>query len=185
MIWNRFLMCIMLCCTIPALAQTPGLEVAVKRVKIADMVVFDVTATGAVKASPEAVWKVLTNYEGMPGFVPDLHTSRVLSRTGDEAIVEQFGVARFLFMRRDIHLIVLVREQAPTRIDISLVTGDMKYYKCRWELIPMPETGGTRIVYSGELAPKFYVPGMIGANIVRADVERMMQAVLARLDQEP
>ncbi len=70
-----------------------------------------------------------------------------------------------------------------TAIDIGLVTGDMRVYNCRWELIPMPETGGTRVVYTGTLAPKFYVPGMLGANFIRGDIEHMMTAVLFRLDR--
>jgi hypothetical protein len=68
-------------------------------------------------------------------------------------------------------------------IDIHLVTGDMKVYRCRWEIVPVPETGGTRINYSGKMVPKFYVPGMLGSNIVRRDIERMMGAVLERLDR--
>jgi hypothetical protein len=59
----------------------------------------------------------------------------------------------------------------------------MKHYESRWELIPMPETGGTRIVYSGKMAPNFYVPGLLGTNIIRGDIERMMNAVLARIDK--
>ncbi len=59
----------------------------------------------------------------------------------------------------------------------------MKVYNCRWEMIPVPETGGTRIVYTGKIVPKFYVPGMLGANLIRSDIERMMAAVLERLDR--
>jgi hypothetical protein len=33
-------------------------------------------------------------------------------------------------------------------IDISLISGDMKHYESRWELVPVPETGGTSIVYT-------------------------------------
>jgi len=68
-------------------------------------------------------------------------------------------------------------------IDIALVSGDMKHYESHWELIPVPETGGTRVVYSGRLMPNFYVPGILGAKMVRGDIERMMGAVLARLDR--
>ncbi|UUZ51735.1 hypothetical protein LP420_19465 [Massilia sp. B-10] len=93
------------------------------------------------------------------------------------------GRARFLFFSREIHLVVQVTEEPSSAIDINLVTGDMKVYRCRWEITPMPETGGTRISYSGKMVPKFYVPGMLGSNIVRGDIERMMGAVLERLDR--
>ncbi len=179
----RLLMCVLLVCAAPAMAQPAPLEVAVKRVQAGDHYVFEVNASGEVRASPAAVWKILTNYDTMNEYVPDLQTSKVLSRVGNRAIVEQFGVARFLFIRRNIHLVVQVDEEPMTAIGIGLVTGDMKVYNCRWEMVPVPETGGTRIVYSGKLVPKFYVPGMLGANIIRSDIERMMAAVLERLDR--
>ncbi len=165
-----------------AMAQASNPDVLVKRVDAAGAQVFEVVASGAVKASPEAVWKVLTNYEAMPEFVPDLEKTKVLSRTGNRAIIEQSGVARFLFLSRPIHLVVQVAEEPMSTIDISLVSGDMKVYHCRWELTPLPD-GGTRIAYSGKLVPKFYVPGMLGSNLIRRDIERMMAAVLERLDQ--
>ena len=175
----------MLVITLPAVAQPLRAEVAVKRVDLDGEHVFDVTATGTVKASPAAVWKILTDYERMPEFVPDLERTKVLSRAGNRATVEQYGVARFLFFSRPIHLVVQVEEEPMSAIGISLVTGDMKVYRCRWEMTPIPETGGTRISYNGKMVPKFYVPGMLGSNIVRRDIERMMKAVLERLDQPP
>ncbi|QPI51563.1 SRPBCC family protein [Massilia antarctica] len=178
----RILFCCFLAYSAPVLAQS-RLEVTVRRVDLADQHMFEVGSSGEVRAAPAAVWKVLTNYDRMADFVPDLKTSKVLSRTGNKAIIEQFGVASFLFIRRDIHLIVQATEEAMTSIDIGLITGDMRVYQCRWELIPVPETGGTRIVYSGKLVPKFYVPGMLGANIIRSDIEHMMKAVLARLER--
>ncbi|MES2322189.1 MAG: SRPBCC family protein [Pseudomonadota bacterium] len=180
---SRFLFWLLFCCAMPAMAQLPKLEVAVKRVDVGGQHVFEVNASGAVNAPPAAVWKVLTDYDRMAEFVPDMKATRVLSRNGNKAVVEQFGVARFLFFTRSIHLVVSVLEEPISSIDIGLVTGDMKVYSCRWELVPVPETGGTRIVYTGKLVPKFYVPGMLGANIIRSDIERMMKAVLERLDR--
>lgn len=165
-----------------AMAQSPKSEVVVKRVNTNGEQVFEVTASGSVKAAPEAVWKVLTDYERMPEFVPDLEKTKVVSRTGNRVIIEQSGVARFLFLSRAIHLIVQAAEEPLTSIDISLVTGDMKVYSCRWQMTALPE-GGTRIDYSGKMVPKFYVPGMLGSNIIRRDIERMMSAVLQRLDR--
>lgn len=169
----------------PAMAQLPKLEVAVKRADAGKDIGFEVTASGTVRASPAEVWKVLTDYESMPDYVPDLESSKVVSRSGNRVIVEQFGIARFLFFQRPIHLVVQVREEAMSQIDIGLVTGDMKTYACRWELAPVPDTGGTHITYTGKLVPKFYVPAMLGTKIIRADIERMMHAVLERLDQAP
>jgi ribosome-associated toxin RatA of RatAB toxin-antitoxin module len=181
----RLLLLLMLSFSLPAFAAVDkALEVTVKRVDSEDDgKVYQISASGAVQAAPAAVWKILTDYERMHEFVPDMRASRVLARVGGKVVVEQFGTAHVLFIKRDIHLIVQVTETPMSVIDIALVTGDMKVYHCRWELVPVPETGGTRIVYSGTLVPKFYVPGMLGANFIRSDIERMMAAVLTRLDR--
>jgi len=180
----RLVLCLLLVCAPPAMAQLSKLEVTVKRVDVGDMHVFEVVSSGEVHAAPAAVWKILTNYERMPEFVPDLKTTKVLSRSGNRAVIEQYGTARFLFLRRAIQLVVQATEEPMSAIDINLVSGDMKVYNCRWELVPT-ETGGTRILYTGKLVPKFYVPGMLGANIIRSDIERMMHAVLERLEKPP
>jgi ribosome-associated toxin RatA of RatAB toxin-antitoxin module len=189
---TRLFFCLLFVCATPVMAQgqkldpakpdLPKLDVSVRRVEQDSMHVYEVDATGTVQAPPAIVWKVLTTYERMDEFVPDLESCKVLSRNGNEVIVEQFGTARFLFMSRSIHLIVRATETPMTSIDIALISGDMKHYESHWELIPVPETGGTRIVYSGKLAPNFYVPGILGAKMIRGDIERMMGAVLTRLD---
>jgi len=171
----------------PLLAQgpkveLPKLEVAVTRVTQDALHLYEVDASGTVQAPLAAVWKTLTTYERMNEFVPDMASCRVLSRNGNEVIIEQFGTARFLFMSKSIHLVVRATETPMQSIDIALISGDMKHYESRWELFPLPE-GGTRVVYTGRLVPNFYVPGLLGTNIIRGDIERMMGAVLARIDR--
>jgi ribosome-associated toxin RatA of RatAB toxin-antitoxin module len=179
----RFFLCLLLACCLPAMAQQPGLEVGVQRHNTDMGNVYEVNAQGDVAAAPAAVWRVLTDYERMPEYVPDLHTTKVLSRSGEQVVLEQTGTAHLLFFRRAIHLIVQVREQPMAQLDVSLLEGDMKVYQCTWRLIPIPDTGGTRVLYSGKMAPKFYVPGMLGSNMIRSDIEKMLAAVLARLDR--
>ena len=178
----RALFCLMLVCAMPAMALPALPEVTVRRVASGGDQVFEVAASGTVKASPAHVWKVLTDYEAMPEFVPDLTKNKVTSRSGNRAVIEQAGVARFLFLKRQINLVVQAAEEPMSAIDISLIEGDMKVYACRWELTALPD-GGTRITYTGKMVPKFYVPGMLGSNIISRDIERMMKAVLERLDQ--
>ena len=186
---RALLFCLLVACAVPAMPQAPGIEparpeVSVRRVTQDEMHMYEVDASGSVQAAPATVWKILTTYDRMNEFVPDLASCRVLSRNGNEAIVEQFGTARFLFMSKAIHLVVRAVENPMTSIDITLVSGDMKHYESRWELYPMPETGGTRIVYRGRLMPNFYVPGILGSTMIRSDIERMMRAVLTRIDSK-
>ena len=168
----RFLVFLLLGVTAPVMAQAPKLElpkleVSVNRVDQDGQHMYEVDATGTVAAPLPKVWRILTGYDRMAEFVPDMESSKVLSRNGGEVIIEQFGVARFLFMSRTIHLIVRAVEQPMSSIDISLISGDMKHYESRWELVPVPETGGTKIIYHGKLLPNFYVPSLLGSKMVR------------------
>jgi len=191
---TRLFLCLLLLCAVtsstPALAQTPRLEapklkVDVRRIEIDGQRMYEVDASGTVQAPPASVWKTLTTYERMSEFVPDMSSCRVLSRNGNEVIIEQQGVARFLFMNHAIHLVVRATETPLSSINIDLISGDMRHYEASWNLYPIPETGGTRIVFNSRLMPGFYVPGMLGPTMIRGDVERMMNAVLARIDSPP
>jgi ribosome-associated toxin RatA of RatAB toxin-antitoxin module len=179
----RLIFPLLLAFCLPAMAQEPAVTLTVERVDAEEGQVYQIEAQGEVAAPPATVWRILTDYNRMAEFVPDLRSARVISRSGDQAVVEQFGSAHMLFFRRDIHLVVKVREQPMTQIDVSLLDGDMKVYRCSWQLIPVAATGGTRVVYRGTMAPKFYVPGMFGTKFIRSDVDRMLRAVLARLDR--
>ena len=187
---KRLFLCLLMLCAVPATALAQAirldkLKVEVKRIEVDGQRMYEVDASGSVQAPPASVWKTLTTYERMHEFVPDLSSCRVLSRNGNEVIIEQQGMARFLFMNHAIRLVVRATETPFTAIDIALISGDMRHYESRWNLYPIPETGGTRIVFSSRLMPGFYVPGMLGTTMIRGDIERMMGAVMARIDSQP
>ena len=170
----------------PATAQpdAPRFELKVERVAGTDGdQVYRIASNGTVAATPAVVWRILTDYNHLADYLPNLDSTRVVSRNGDTVIVEQLGTARFLFFSRAIRLVVQVRERAPDRIDISLIDGDMKVYRASWELIPLAGATGTRLVYTATIVPKFDVPGIVGTDAVRKDIGRMMAAVLLRLDR--
>jgi len=186
----RYFLCLLMLCCAPMLtgmahADTAKLKVGVRRIEIDTQRMYEVSANAVVQAAPAAVWKTLTSYERMTEFVPDLSACRVLSRNGNEVVIEQQGMARFLFMSNPIHLVVRALEKPMTSIDIDLISGDMRHYEARWTLTPMPDTGGTRILFSSRLIPGFYVPGMLGTTMIKGDIERMMSAVMARIDNPP
>ena len=186
---KRLFLCLLVLCAVPATALAQAirldkLKVEVKRIEVDAQRMYEVNANAVVQAAPAVVWKTLTGYERMSEFVPDLSSCRVLSRNGNEVIIEQQGMARFLFMNHAIRLVVRATETPLTAIDIALISGDMRHYESRWNLYPIPETGGTRIVFSSRLMPGFYVPGMLGTTMIRGDIERMMAAVLARIDSQ-
>lgn len=171
----------------PAAAQpgAPRFELTVERIDGAGGdKVYQIASSGTVAAAPAVVWRILTDYNHLADYLPNLKSARVVSRDGDRVIVEQLGTARFLFFSQPIRLVVQAHERAPDRIDISLIDGDMKIYRATWELKPLAGAPGTRLVYNATIAPKFDVPGIVGTDVVRADIAEMMAAVLVRLERQ-
>ncbi len=147
--------------------------------------VFEVHASSVVRASLRQAWGVLTDYERLPEFVPDLVSSQLISRTRCEAIIEQRSKAGFLFLSRPVHLKLRIVEQPFSSIDVSLLAGDMKHYSARWELEPVSQHGleGTRISFASTLEPDFFMPPLIGATIVQVNVRKMVEAVATQIER--
>ena len=158
-----------------------GIEVSVQRLRQEGCALFEIRVSGLARATPQASWQVLTGYDRLQEFVPGLLSSKLLSRTGQEAILEQEGIAGFLFLQQTIHLVVRVIEQPFSTLDISLISGDMKYYASHWELVPAAQGSATRISYFGSMVPDFFVPPLLGSAIMQADVRKMMTAVIAEI----
>ena len=168
---------------LPAQDERPdsGIAVSVQRLRQQGRALFEIRVSGMAHATPQASWQVLTGYGRLQEFVPGLLSSTLLSRSGPEVILEQEGVAGFLFLRQTIHLVVRVIEQPFSTLDISLISGDMKHYSSHWELQPAAQGSATRISYFGSMVPDFYVPPLLGSVIMRADVRQMMTAVVAEI----
>lgn len=145
---------------------------------------YQVTSSAMVDAPPAAVWRLLTDYDHLADYLPNLKSVRVVSRDGDTVILDQVGTARFLFFSQSIRLRVLVQERAPDQIDISLIEGDMKVFRASWKLSPLAGAAGTRLDYQANIVPKFDVPGVVGTSVVKKDIARMMTAVLMRLERQ-
>jgi ribosome-associated toxin RatA of RatAB toxin-antitoxin module len=186
---NRLLLrCLLL--IVPLLSATPALaestdaspQIEVKLYQVDGQPTFEVSASLTVNATQEHSWKVLTGYDRLAQFVPNLSDSHVVARDGNRVIVQQTGYAKFLFIRQPVELRLQVTEQAMQRIDIHRLGGNMVSYEAHWELQPLPENR-TRIAYSGIIAPDFYVPSLFGPALMRSDLRSMLEAVRSEIEK--
>ncbi|MGZ3158483.1 MAG: SRPBCC family protein, partial [Burkholderiaceae bacterium] len=127
---------------------------------------YELQATGVVHATPQQTWKKLTSYDDMHAYVPNLASAKLISHIGQESTIEQKWVKRVLFFTHTVNLVVRATEYPINRIDISLVSGEMKKYSATWELTPIGPDGmnGTRISYHGKIEPDSYLPSFFGTS---------------------
>lgn len=122
---------------------------------------------------------VLTDYERIPRFMPDVRTSRVLERQAGRAVVEQEAVARVLFFSRQVRLVLEVQED-PGTIRFSDRSGhSFTRYEGQWTLCE--QDGHVRIGYELLAHPSFDVPEFILTRLLKRDAMRMIQALRAEI----
>jgi carbon monoxide dehydrogenase subunit G len=133
-----------------------------------------------VAASPEAVWRVLTDYERLPEFIPDLERCRLLQDSLSIRQVEQVGVAGWLFFKIHARVVLRVQERAFSRIEFCTIGGDFDVFEGWWSLLP--ENGGraTMLKYQIDVQPSFHYPGFLTKFLVRRGLRTRLLALQVR-----
>jgi len=161
------------------------IDASAMRARRGGMAFFEVRAAGIARATPQQAWQVLTDYERLDEFVPDLVSSKVLARGRNEATIEQHSRTGFLFLSLAVRMVVHIAERPPHALDAERLSGDMRHYEAHWTLEPIRHDGGqgTRITFHGELEPDFPLPPLLGDAIVQANVKQMVEAVIAEIER--
>jgi ribosome-associated toxin RatA of RatAB toxin-antitoxin module len=171
---------LLLACAAAFAAQAPAAEVAVHVARSGDA--FQVDASAEFDGTVSRAWQVLTDYGRFAEFVPDLSSSRVLSREGNRAVVEQKGEARVLFFSFPIDVRLVVTEHPRERIVSQAVAGNFREMRGTYSL----EAGQGRVMvrYAGRLVPDFFVPPVVGTLALRRNVEATFRALVGEMERQ-
>lgn len=158
---------------------------AASRVRKNGQSFFEVQAAGIARATLQQAWNVLTDYERLDEFVPDLVSSKILSRDTNEAIIEQKSQTAVLFLVHTVRMVVRIEEQPYSMLNVERLSGDMRHYRARWELEPVAQPGddGTRIALLGAMEPDFPLPPIVGDALIQANVKSMVEAVIREIER--
>lgn len=143
---------------------------------------YHVTAEFTVPSPPAAVAAVLTDFERIPEFMPDVKSSRVLSRSDAGLVVEQEAIANFMMFSKRMHLVLDVSEDGGTIRFRDRCGKSFTSYKGAWHLIA---TGGhTAVSYQLSAKPAFEVPRFVLKRLLKRDavamIERLRMEIAAR-----
>ncbi len=161
------------------LTPAQAAEVAVNVSRNGDA--FHVEASAEFDGTVARTWQVLTDYGRLAEFVPDLQTSRVVSRDGNQAVVEQKGEARVLFFSYPIDVRLAITEYPHERVVSRAVSGNFREMHSAYSL----EVGQGRVVlrYTGRMVPDFYVPPLIGTLALTHNVETSFRALVDEIER--
>ena len=129
-----------------------------------------------VPVDVRSAWAVLTDYDRLAGFVPDMHESRVVSKPGQPHRVFQRGEKSWLILDAPFEVLMQMDETPPSRIAFHQLAGTLKDMHGEWRLLPLK--GGVRIAYYAQMEPGLLSPRAPGDSVlIQADIERMLEAI--------
>lgn len=139
-----------------------------------------VTAFADMEADPRTVWNVISDYDHLADFIPDMRSSRVIRRDGDQVLIEQTGELSFLIFRQPIEVRLAVTESPPRRIVAHAVSGSFKSLEGRYTVENL-SGGDVRLSYSGRVVPDFQVPAFVGRMVVSNTMARQFDALVKEI----
>ena len=135
---------------------------------------YVVAATFRVSQPASTAVAVLTDYEHIPRFMPDVRTSRVLERSDGLTVVEQEAVAKVMLFSKRIHLVLEVSEQ-PGEIRFRDRCGkSFDRYEGVWTITESGD-GQTTIAYRLTARPSFNVPEFLLKRLLKRDATEMIR----------
>lgn len=129
-----------------------------------------------VDASPEDVWSVITDYDGMSRFVPGLKRSQRVARTPEGPVVDQEGVARVFLVGARMSVRLQMREVPPMALAFRALSGDLKPFSGVWEIDPAPN-GRSRLGCRCSLRRRSGMPASAMAWVAGEELKPRMRAL--------
>ncbi|WP_225913895.1 SRPBCC family protein [Leptolyngbya ohadii] len=106
--------------------------------------------------SPEQLWQILTDYDHLADFVPNLAKSERL--THPQSIrIEQIGAEKFLNFKFRARVVLDMAENFPHQIAFQMVEGDFKEFSGSWNLHPISDRL-TELSYTLNVLPPRTMP---------------------------
>jgi len=154
----------------------PGLRALVDVDRSLILGTITVRAFIDVPVDARTAWAVLTDYDRLAEFVPDMHESRLVSKPGQPRRVLQRGEKSWLILEAPFEVLMQMDETPPSRIAFHQLSGTLRDMNGEWRLLPL--RGGLRVAYYAHMEPGLLSPRAPGDSmLIRADIQRMLEAI--------
>ena len=141
--------------------------------------VFLVDAVLVAPVNAREAWRVLTDFDAMSSFVPNLETSRVTARSGERLRVEQTGMARWGPLTHAFSLVREIEMEPMQQVrSHSLAESQMQVRSVtRFASV----AGGTEIRHHIEIGVDTWMPAALVEPFLRHEVREQFDAVVAEM----
>jgi carbon monoxide dehydrogenase subunit G len=156
-----------------ALAITPEQDLSVHTDRDGDTLHITVDMRVAVK--PRRAWEVMTDFDRMAGFVPNLSSSKVVAQNGNRLKVLQKGAYSLGPWSFPFESVREVELFPYAKVTSHATSGTMK----SMDSVTYFEADGqnTRVNYNSTLIPAQSIPPLIGPGFINSEVREQFQAM--------
>lgn len=122
-----------------------------------------ISAKIRIPHSMEQIWQILTDYDHLADFIPNLSKSNRIEHPEGGIRIEQVGVESLMKLKFCARVVLDMVEHFPDRLDFTMIEGDFKEFTGSWTLQPIAADGSeTELCYTVTVLPPRIMPvGMI------------------------
>jgi hypothetical protein len=129
---------------------------------------------------PVAVaWDVMTDFDHMTRFVPELKESRVAAREGNRLTIEQKGVTTVGPLQFDWQSVREIELTPMARTDSRQITGRSRRSRSHTEFAG--DGAASRLTYRSEVEPGYWVPSFISRSLISNRIREHFEVMLAEM----
>jgi len=166
-----------LCVALPASAAFADTHLAIDVKRDGDA--FEVDTTLFAPVPLDVAWDVLTDFENMEKFVPNVSASRIVANDGNRLTIEQRGRARFGLFSFAFDSVRRIELTPRTQIRSTQVKGNMRRMESLTTFIPAD--GGTRLRYQVDVVPGALFPAALTERFLEHEIEEQFGAIVKEM----
>ena len=144
-----------------------------------------ISAKISIPRQVEQVWQVLTDYEALAEFIPNLGKSERLKHPQGGIRLEQIGTQRLLRVNFSARVVLDIEEVFLQAIHFNMVEGDFNAYSGCWRLEPetKEDGSGTSLSYTVLVWPKRTMPIVFLERCLQHDLPLNLLAIRQRVEE--
>jgi uncharacterized protein YndB with AHSA1/START domain len=141
-----------------------------------------IRAAVRIRASPEAIWTIMTDCAQAATYVPGLRRCRLIDSAPDGSWQDIEHEVRYAWFLPTVRYVFRAEYDRPHRIAFHRISGDLKEEQGTWQLTPTADGSATIVAYEVYIDPGFWIPQPLVNRSVRKDLPAALAGLRDRAE---
>ncbi|WP_320668042.1 SRPBCC family protein [Prochlorococcus sp. MIT 1307] len=128
--------------------------------------------------SIDSIWNILTDYDNLSNHIPNLVSSKVISRDANRVHLAQVGAQKLMGLRFSAQVqLELIENRDLGVLSFHLIKGDFRRFEGLWKMKQLKENNGTCLLYELTVQGCLGMPVALIEQRLRGDLKTNLLAV--------